>query len=216
MLLQLALDKAQHFAVLSQVRDLVDIVEVGTPVLKRFGLSAIATALELSGGTPILADTKTADGGALEAEMVFSAGANFMTVLSNAAPATHEAVNIVAERYHAHVIADTIIDNGPPTLPNQFPNRYAYVSLHLATDVRVRHGGSTEHVVAVAGLQMLGYRVSLAGGLGPENMKAVVKAAPSIVVVGSAITEASNPRGVAKWIVQSLTEPGRGWPQDRS
>jgi 3-hexulose-6-phosphate synthase len=216
MLLQLAIDKPEQFAVLLQVRDFVDIVEVGTPVLKRFGLSAIATARELSGGTPILADTKTVDGGALEAEMVFSAGASLMTVLSNAAPATHDAVNTVAERHRAHVIADTIVDTGPPASPNQFPNRYAYVSLHMPTDVRAKHGGSTEHIAAVADLRLLGYQVSLAGGLGPEHMEAVVQAAPSIVVVGSAITEASNPRGVAEWIAQSLAQPGRGWPQERS
>jgi 3-hexulose-6-phosphate synthase len=216
MLLQLALDKPQHFAVLSQVRDVVDIVEVGTPVLKRFGLSAIATARELSGGKPVLADTKTADGGALEAEMIFSAGASLMTVLSNASPATHDAVNMVAERYGAHVIADTIIDNGPPTLPNQFPNRYAYVGLHFPADMSARHGGSTEHIAAVAGLRLLGYQVSLAGGLAPENMEAVVQAAPSIVVVGSSITEASDPRGVAEWIAQRLAQPGHGWPQERS
>jgi 3-hexulose-6-phosphate synthase len=47
-----------------------DIIEVGTPVLKRFGLSAISTALELGGGKPVLADSKTVDGGGLEAEML--------------------------------------------------------------------------------------------------------------------------------------------------
>ena len=63
MLLQLALDKPEHFAVLAAVGDLVDIVEVGTPVLKRFGVSAIATARELADQVPVLADTKTVDGG---------------------------------------------------------------------------------------------------------------------------------------------------------
>ena len=53
MLLQLALDKPQHFAVLPMVSDLVDIVEVGTPVLKRFGLSAISTVRELTPETPV-------------------------------------------------------------------------------------------------------------------------------------------------------------------
>ncbi len=53
----------------------VDIIQVGTAVLKRSGLAAITTALELSGGREMLADTKTADGGALEAKMVFGDGA---------------------------------------------------------------------------------------------------------------------------------------------
>jgi 3-keto-L-gulonate-6-phosphate decarboxylase len=64
------------------------------------------------GDVPVLADMKTADGGAVEAELAFRAGAMMMTVLSNASPATHDAVHNLAVRHDASVVADTIID--PP------------------------------------------------------------------------------------------------------
>ena len=81
MLLQVAIDKAESLGVIAQVRGIADIIEIGTPLLKRFGIGAIATARELCPDTPVLADTKTVDAGDLEAEMVLGAGARLMTVL---------------------------------------------------------------------------------------------------------------------------------------
>src|SRR6202047_4194567 len=111
MLLQIALDKPEHLALLPQIRHIADIVEIGTPLLKRFGIGTITTARELCPDTPVLADSKTVDGGQLEAEMVFGAGAAFMTVLSSTTSATHEAVGRVAAKF-GHVIVDTITQAG--------------------------------------------------------------------------------------------------------
>lgn len=217
MLLQLALDKPQHFAVLSMVKDLVDIVEVGTPVLKRFGLSAISTVRELTPETPVLVDTKTVDGGALEADMVFGAGATFMTVLSSASRATHDVVGEHAAEYGAWVVVDTITESGKPNLLPQgaaFSKRFGYVAVHSPTDARLAGDTSTGHIDALARMHSLGHRVSLAGGIGPKTLDAVIAAEPEILVVGSAITEADNPREVAEWIHDRLKNPGLGWPWD--
>src|SRR5262245_31659484 len=46
-LLQIAFDKPEHLSLLSLVKPYADIVEIGTPLLKRFGVSAITTAREL-------------------------------------------------------------------------------------------------------------------------------------------------------------------------
>ncbi len=112
LLLQVAIDKAENLGVIAQVRGIADIIEIGTPLLKRFGIGAIATARELCPDTPILADTKTVDAGDLEAEMVLGAGARLMTVLSSTSPATHAAVGKVAARFGALVVVDTITEFG--------------------------------------------------------------------------------------------------------
>jgi 3-hexulose-6-phosphate synthase len=219
MLLQLALDKPEHFAVLAQVADLVDIVEVGTPLLKRFGVAAIATARELAGETPVLADTKTVDGGGLEADLVLGAGARFMTVLSVASPATHEIVGRTAAAHGACVVVDTITESGKPELlPATFtlPDSYGYVAVHAPFDMREAGTPITSHIAAVTSLRERGLRVSLAGGLGPETLDAVLLVEPEIIVVGSAITESPNPREVARWLSERLTRPGHGWPWDVS
>ena len=63
MMLQLAIDRPQGLSVIRQVADLVDILEVGTPMLNRFGLAVISTVRELAPGVPILVDAKVVDGG---------------------------------------------------------------------------------------------------------------------------------------------------------
>jgi 3-hexulose-6-phosphate synthase len=217
MLLQVAIDRPENIGVIVQVRGLADIIEIGTPLLKRFGIGAIATARELCPDTPILADTKTVDGGELEAEMVLGAGARLMTVLSSTTRATHAAVGRVAERFGAFVVVDTITELGKRELlpvGATFPESFAYVGVHSATDARAAGDRSSAHIDAVSDIRRRGFRVALAGGLGPQTLDAVLQAEPEIVIVGSAITGADEPRGVAKWIKDRLRNPGRGWPSD--
>jgi len=217
LLLQVAIDKPESLGIVAQVRGVADIIEIGTPLLKRFGIGAIATARELCPDMPILADTKTVDAGDLEAEMVLGAGARFMTVLSSASSATHAAVGKVAARFGAFVVVDTITESGKAELlpaGATFPETFAYVGVHSPTDVRVAGDRSTAHIDAVSAMRGRGFRVALAGGLGPETLDAVLDAGPEIVIVGGAITGADDPRRVAKWIKDRLRNPGRGWPSD--
>ncbi|WP_162918436.1 orotidine 5'-phosphate decarboxylase / HUMPS family protein [Taklimakanibacter deserti] len=218
MLLQIAFDKPEHLALLPQVKPFADIIEIGTPVLKRFGISAIATARELCPDVMVLADTKTVDGGALEADMVFGAGAAFMTVLSCASKATHETVGKRAEAFGATVIVDTITESGKAELLPQdavFPKSFGYVAVHSPTDARLAGNRSTSHIDAVREMHARGFRVSLAGGIGPDTLSSVIAVEPEIVVVGTAITESSSPKEVSQWIRERLPNPGRGWPWDR-
>lgn len=218
MLLQIAFDKPEHLALLPVVKPYADIVEIGTPLLKRFGVAAIATARELCPDVLVLADTKTVDGGGLEADMVFGAGAAFMTVLSCASRATHETVGRRAEAFGATVIVDTITESGKAELlpPDaRFPESFGYVAVHSPTDARLAGNTSTSHIDAVEEMHRRGFRVSLAGGIGPVTLPAVIEVGPEIVVIGSAITEAANPKEVLQWIREKLPNPGRGWPWDR-
>ncbi len=216
-LLQVAIDRAEDFGVIGQMRGMADIIEIGTPLLKRFGIGAIATARELCPETPVLADTKTVDGGSLEAELVFGAGARLMTVLSVASGATHTAVGRVAARFGAFVVVDTITESGKSELlaaNATFPENFAYIGVHSPTDSRLAGDQSCAHIDAVAAIRRQGFRVALAGGLGPRTLDAVLEVEPEIVIVGSAITGADDPRGVAIWIKDRLRNPGRGWPSD--
>jgi 3-hexulose-6-phosphate synthase len=217
-LLQIAFDKPEHLALLPHVKSFADIIEIGTPVLKRFGISAIATARELCPDVMVLADTKTVDGGQLEADMVFGAGAAFMTVLSCASRATHETVGERAEAYGATVIVDTITESGKAELLPEgatFPESFGYVAVHSPTDARLAGNTSTAHIDAVKEMHRRGFRVSLAGGIGPTTLSSVIAVEPQIVVVGTAITESANPKEVSQWIRDRLPNPGRGWLWDR-
>lgn len=217
MLLQVALDKPEHLGILPALRGIADIIEVGTPLLKRFGVAAITTVREICPDVPVLADTKTVDGGSFEANMVFGAGASFMTVLSCASAATHSTVGKCAIAFGASVIVDTITESGKPILlPQDFalPEGFAYVAVHSPTDARLAGDHSTGHIDAVAAMRARGFRVSLAGGIGPATLDSVIAVKPEILVVGSAITESETPGKVASWIKDRLPEQGLGWPWD--
>jgi 3-hexulose-6-phosphate synthase len=217
-LLQIALDKPEHLSLLPSMRAYADIIEVGTPLLKRFGVAAIATARELCPDVKVLADSKTVDGGRLEADMVFSAGAAFMTVLSCASSATLGGVDARARAFGAAVVVDTITEADKLNLLPEdadLPKTYAYVAVHSPTDMRLAGAAVGAPFDAVTRLRERGLRVSLAGGMGPQVLEAVIAARPEIVVVGSAVTEAASPKEVAQWIRERLPEPGRGWPWDK-
>jgi 3-hexulose-6-phosphate synthase len=164
-LLQVAIDKPESLGVIAQVRGIADIIEIGTPLLKRFGIGAIITARELCPDTPILADTKTVDAGDLEAEMVLGAGARLMTVLSATSSATHAAVGKVAARFGALVVVDTITESGKPELlpaGATFPESFAYVGVHSPTDMRVAGDRSTVHINAVSAVVDSAWRLPAA------------------------------------------------------
>jgi len=218
MLLQVAIDKPEHMGILPSLRGVADIIEVGTPVLKRFGVAAITTVREICPDIPVLADTKTVDGGMLEADMVFGAGAAFMTVLSCASQATINVVSQCAAKFGGSVIVDTITESGKATLLSVdivLPESVAYIAVHSPTDARLAGDNSTSHIDAVSAMHARGHRVSLAGGIGPATLDSVIAVKPEILVVGSAITESENPKEVASWIKQRLPEQNLGWPWDR-
>ncbi|QOC91212.1 orotidine 5'-phosphate decarboxylase / HUMPS family protein [Micromonospora craniellae] len=210
--LQLAIDAPEHFALIPRVGRYFDIIEVGTPVLKRFGLAAISTVRELGADTPVLADTKTADGGSLEAEMVFAAGAAMMTVLAHASPATRRDTDEVARRYGREVVLDTILDGEldvEPLLDGRAPQD-VWLALHSPSDARRAGLGNEDHIDRVAQRRARGFRVSLAGGIGRANLARALEVAPDIVVIGSGVTEATDPEGEAAWIRAQvdLSTPG--------
>jgi len=141
-----------------------------------------------------------------------------MTVLSSTTSATHEAVGRVAAKFGAHVIVDTITQAGKKDLlpaSVTFPDSFAYVGVHRPSDARAAGDSSTAHIEAVAEMHRRGFRVALAGGLGPDSIDSVLVFEPEIVIVGSAITESGNPQEVAKWMRSKLINPGRGWPWEK-
>lgn len=203
--LQLAIDAPEHFSLLPIIGRYFDIIEIGTPVLKRFGTSAISTAHELGGGLPILADTKTVDGGGFEAEMVFSAGAAMMTTLVNASPATRNSVKQTAKAYGATVIFDTILDDRVNREDLALlPTEEIWLALHHGFDARTAGSEDRSHIDAVARRRSEGFRVSLAGGIGRANLTDVLKNPPDIIVIGSSVTGADDPKKEALWIAQQI------------
>ncbi len=90
-LIQLALDYIElepALAMAQMVREQIDVFEIGTPLCKAEGMRAVRAVREQFPDKLILADMKSPDVGGLEAKIAFDAGADWMTVMGSAAPAT--------------------------------------------------------------------------------------------------------------------------------
>jgi 3-hexulose-6-phosphate synthase len=199
--LQLALDFPSALGVLPAVAEWIDIVEVGTPLLKRFGLAVIPTVRELAPAASILADSKTVDGGAQESAMLFDAGADFITALSCASDATLATVSEQALLRGREVVLDTLTEADPLAVhARALPPGVTTVALHTGTDARLaghaRAGQSFSLVEAARGDRA----IALAGGIGRDTFEAAVATRPDIIVVGRAITAAADAVDVAAWM----------------
>ncbi len=83
---RIPIDRAEELT--SAVRDHADWIEVGTSLVKRYGMPGVARIVAAAGGVPVLADLKTADDARTELTMAADAGARSVTVLGLASPAT--------------------------------------------------------------------------------------------------------------------------------
>jgi 3-hexulose-6-phosphate synthase len=83
-----------------------DWIEVGTSLVKRYGVDGIAAIVAAAAGTPALADPKTADDAAYELTLAYDAGAASGTVLGLAADATLATAMRVAEKRGCELVVD--------------------------------------------------------------------------------------------------------------
>src|SRR5665811_1826698 len=82
-----------------------DWIEVGTSLIKAYGMDGVRAVVEAAAGVPVLADLKTADDARFEFTLAYDAGAASATVLGLAADATLDtAVRVVAEREREAVV----------------------------------------------------------------------------------------------------------------
>ena len=89
--LQMAVDPlsmAEALKLAERVQDVVDILEVGTPMIVRDGLHPVTAIRKSCPSLTVLADTKILDGGQLECSDACKAGEDIITVLAAAADDT--------------------------------------------------------------------------------------------------------------------------------
>src|ERR1700730_5214474 len=109
--IQLALDRltiSEAIQIGSAVRDYVDWIEVGTSLIKEFGIASIR---EISRAFPekiIVADCKTFDNARYEFSICYEAGAHVATVMGAAPQVTIETCMEVAKSYDKQVMIDML------------------------------------------------------------------------------------------------------------
>ena len=96
-------DLPSALAPLQQAAPHIDVIEVGTILCLSEGMGAVRVIRSLFPDKTILADVRIAEAGGIIAKMAFEAGADWVSVVSGAAPSTAEVVYDVAQQYGGDV-----------------------------------------------------------------------------------------------------------------
>lgn len=201
MQLQLALDTPDADAMrrlLDQTAFGVDIIELGTPLLIRYGTGIVSAFKKDFPDKRILADLKIVDAGATESRLAYDAGADIVTVLGTAHRATLEEVRAQARRTGNQVMADLItapdVDTAARLARTLDAAGMDYICLHTAYDIQDRKNPymSLDGIESIgSGVQRAG--LAIAGGLNPQAIGRLAGYQPRIVVVGGYVSRHEDP-----------------------
>ncbi|QHC71574.1 3-hexulose-6-phosphate synthase [Rathayibacter sp. VKM Ac-2801] len=194
MKLQFAMDTLSTETALelaAQAAPHVDILELGTPLIKSAGVSAITAVKEAHPDKIVFADLKTMDAGELEADMAFSAGADLVTVLGVAGDSTITGAVTAATKHGKGVVVDLI---GVPDKAERAKQVVAlgaeFVEMHAGLDEQAEDGYTLDSLLTDG--TSSGVPFSVAGGVSTDTIAAVQRSGAQVAVAGSAIYSAPD------------------------
>ncbi|MGO1410051.1 MULTISPECIES: 3-hexulose-6-phosphate synthase [unclassified Microbacterium] len=175
----------------------VDVLELGTPLIKAEGLPAITAMKEAHPDKIVLADLKTMDAGALEADIAFAAGADLVTVLGVADDSTIAGAVSAAKEHGKGVVIDLIGVQDKATRAKEAVALGAeFVEMHAGLDEQAQEGYSLSGLLEAG--EACGVPFSVAGGVNSGSIADVKSAGAMIAVAGGAIYGADDVAAAAE------------------
>ncbi|BFM24320.1 hypothetical protein CHE218_13620 [Microbacterium sp. che218] len=169
----------------------VDILELGTPLIKSEGLSAITAIKKAHPDKIVFADLKTMDAGELEADIAFGAGADLVTVLGSAGDSTIVGAVTAAKKHGKGVVVDLIgVADKPARAKEVIALGAEFVEMHAGLDEQAEEGFTFATLLRDG--EASGVPFSVAGGVNASSIADVQKAGAQVAVAGSAIYSAPD------------------------
>src|SRR5699024_6525702 len=197
MKLQLTLDRlteTERYDIAEKTTISTDVGEIGTGAIKVYGMAISRNMRERVQEKWILYDSKTYDAGKHEAEHALEDGADITAVMAFATASTISDMIGVAREKDKRVMVDLLQVSSGYTITALNDLGADLMSLHLGKDQQQKGSFQTESFSLVNGH---GVGVAVAGGVNLETLPAIVQEKPDIIIVGSAITRAKNPKQAA-------------------
>ena len=214
MKLQIAMDVAtvgEALALSRLVAEYVDIIELGTQLIKNEGVSAISAVKVCCPNKTIFADMKTADAGELEADIAFGAGADLVTVLGAADDDTIRGSVTSARRHGKGVVADLVAIRDRVSRAREVAALGVQFSeFHAGPDEQARPGYSLRTVIDEGRRSLTPF--SVAGGVTGDDVLDVWAAGALVAVVGGAVHGAPDPRAAVREFRAALDAVSVIWP----
>jgi bifunctional enzyme Fae/Hps len=179
------------------------IIEAGTPLIKKFGLSVLSDIRKVKPNAFIIADLKILDTGNLEARMAADATADAVVISGLAPVSTMEKAITEAKKVGIYSVIDMLNVTNPVKVIQSLKFKPDIVELHRAIDVEdTAHAwGDIAALKKAAGGKLL---VATAGGIRTNVVKDALKAGADILVVGRAITASKDVSHAADEFLEQL------------
>jgi 3-hexulose-6-phosphate synthase len=210
--LQVALDFAEMedaLRVAQAVSPHVDILEAGTPLIKSQGLAVVRNLRSAHPDKLLVADMKSTDVGAFEAEMAFKAGADFTVASGVTTLATIAEVQRESDQWGRRCIVDlTGVDDLIGRCAQLLDVGVNLVLVHRSIDEEVTRGTSwtDEDCRVIERICAMDLDVMIAGGLGVSNLPLFCEFPIFAIVIGRGITAQDDPGEAAKEICEFIKE----------
>ncbi|MGC8563977.1 MAG: geranylgeranylglyceryl/heptaprenylglyceryl phosphate synthase [Fervidicoccaceae archaeon] len=184
------------------------IIEAGTPLIKSVGIDSVRIFSQMFPNNIIFADMKTMDVGALEVEMALSAGAKIVSVLGAADEQTIIESSKKAKELGGEVQVDMISVLDPLNRAKKVRELGVnIVGLHAGIDQQLgKRLRGVDFIPLVKELkkEIDDIKISVAGGIKPDEAKKLAEAGTDIIVAGSFITNSKEPREATKLFLKEL------------
>lgn len=180
-----------------KVAEYVDIIELGTPLVKSAGLSAVTAIKDAHPDKIVFADMKTMDAGEIEADIAFKAGADLITVLGVADDSTIAGAVKAAKAHNKGIVVDLIGVADKVTRAKEARALGArFVEMHAGLDEQAQPGYDLNGLLSAGKEARVPF--SVAGGVKVATIAAVQEAGADVAVAGGAIYGADDPAKAAK------------------
>lgn len=208
MKLQLALDDidlASAIQLLGGLSGYIDIIEIGTPMVIEYGMEAVRTMRKHFPDREILCDAKIMDGGTIEANAAYRAGADYVTVMGVADNATISAVVSAARQWKRRVVADLLCVGDFQRIHSLESLGVDMVAVHVGVDQQRSGRTPLQDLISIKSIAQRA-QVAVAGGISSATLGEYLVHKPDVVVVGGAICNSADPMAEAAGIFNRIHE----------
>ncbi|MGK3151417.1 3-hexulose-6-phosphate synthase [Staphylococcus shinii] len=199
--LQLAIDllnKEEATKLANKVKDYVDIVEIGTPIVINEGLPAVQHLNDNIEGVKVLADLKIMDAADYEVSQAVKFGADVITILGVAEDASIKAAVEEAHKSGKELLVDMIAVQDLEKRAKELDDLGAdYIAVHTGYDLQAEGQSPLESLRKVKSV-ISNSKVAVAGGIKPDTIKDIIAENPDLIIVGGGIANADDPVEAAK------------------
>ncbi len=169
------------------------IIEVGTPLIKRYGTRVIGEMRTVSKAAFMVADLKTLDVGKVEVDIAYEDTADAVVAAGLAPPETLDSFVHEAKRLGIYAVIDMLNVDDPLTKLEQVKEFPDIVIIHRGIDQETGRTMGLDRIQEIRkAFPDKKFLIAVAGGVVPETAKEALEKGADILIVGRYVTQSKD------------------------